>query len=77
MALATTKGKEFALKALEERRKKYADKKSTNNSALPAGSPMYFDCKGCNADIVVPETYLSRPQFCEECGALKQCGWLQ
>jgi len=73
----TAQGKEAALKALKERRKKNKDKEAVDNSKLPAGSPMYFDCIGCNGNIVVPESYMSRPKLCGECQAMKDLGWLE
>ncbi len=74
---ATTQGKQFALKELAERREANKKKKRIDNSSLPAGSPMYFDCVGCGEAIGVPEGYWSRPSLCEECHALKQLGWLE
>jgi transcription elongation factor Elf1 len=77
MTVATAKGKNVALKALADRRKRNEKKRRIDNSSLPAGSPMYFDCLSCNGDIVVPEGYISRPKLCDECGALKDLGWLE
>ena len=79
MALATTKGKVFALEALAKRRLENANKKQVDNSSLPAGSPMFFYCKSCNglADTL-PESFVGRPkQLCDECQALKDLGWLE
>jgi hypothetical protein len=75
--LATTQGKEFALKALSERRKVNRTKKRIDNASLPAGAPMYFDCLTCAADIVVPEDYTTKSKLCPECQALKEVGWLE
>lgn len=75
--METTKGKAAALKALKARRARNAKKPKIDNSSLPAGSPMFFDCLTCNAEIVVPETYLYKPDLCEECLALKKLGWLE
>ncbi len=77
MALATTQGKKVALAALAKRRKANKTRKRINNGSLPAGSPMYFDCNGCGAEIVVPEDYTSRPSLCSECQVLKDLGWLE
>lgn len=77
MALATIQGKKVALAALAKRRKANKTRKRINNSSLYAGSPMHFDCDGCGADIVVPESYTSRPSLCPECQALKRLGWLE
>lgn len=78
-ALATTKGKDVALKALAKRRKENAKKKKIDNGSLYAGSPMYFYCKSCDglADTL-PESYISPPKkLCDECQALKDLGWLE
>lgn len=76
MPVATAQGKQHALR--EWKKRSDANKEKDHeaiNDRLPAGSPMYFGCKGCNASISVPESYTSRPQFCAECEALKTCGW--
>jgi len=72
----TTQGKDAAVKALEERRKANKGKPRINNSSLHAGSPMYFYCIGCGGEIVVPESYTSKPDCCRECEAMKKLGWL-
>ena len=77
MPLATTQGKEAALQALAARREVNKTKKHVDNSRLQAGDWMYFDCLACNGEIRVPESYISRPMLCEECQALKDCGWLE
>ena len=79
MELATTKGKEFALKKLEERRVKGKDEEQINNASLPEGSLMYFYCIacGCVAEIL-PELYNKTPKgLCDECQALHDLGWLE
>ena len=46
--------------------------KQWDNSALPAGSPMFFYCKVCGhtADVL-PESYWGRPaQHCTQCQEL-------
>lgn len=77
MAVTTTLGKVEALAALQNRRMKNRRRKRVDNAALFAGSPMHFDCLGCGDDIVVPENYVTRPNLCEECQALKDLGWLE
>ena len=76
--LATTNGKEFALKALAERRKNKTEQ--IDNSKLQAGAPLYFYCIscGCLADKL-PENYFLRSpiKICKECQALKDLGWLE
>lgn len=75
---ATLGGKEYALQKLQERIKDNAgtdwDEKTRD---LPAGAPMFFGCVRCNAKIEVSENYLERPTLCDECQALKDCGWLE
>ncbi len=76
--LATTQGREFALEKLEERRKKSAIEKKTNNHALPEGSSMYYYCVvcGCLSDVL-PELHRDTPKrLCAECQALQNIGWL-
>lgn len=75
--MKTMEGKLAALAALQNRRNHNLEKKRVDNSKLPAGSPMYFDCIGCGQDIVVPETYLHKPDLCDECDAMKKLGWLE
>lgn len=77
MALATTQGKEVALKALAERRKQNETRNRVDNSRGYAGDPMHFDCITCGGDIVVLESYIERPKLCRECEALKEVGWLE
>jgi hypothetical protein len=77
MPLATTFGKEHALRALAERRAKNRDRQPIDNSSLYAGSPMYFGCIACNAVIAVPESYITRPTLCCECEAMNELGWLE
>ena len=79
IALATTRGKEFALYALGERRMESVQAKRIDNSELPAGSSMYFYCISCGGiSDVLPENYISIPRkICAECQALKDLGWLE
>jgi hypothetical protein len=77
MSLATEKGKKFALVALKKRQEKNKNKKRVDNSSLYAGSPMYFYCITCGGEIIVPESYITRSDFCIECQALKDAGWLK
>ena len=78
--LATTKGKQFALKALAKRREENATKTKIDNSSLRAGSPMYFYCKSCDglADTLPENYFLSTPRkLCGECQALEDLRWLE
>jgi len=77
MTLNTEKGKAFALKELQKRRKRNEGREKIDNGSLRAGSPMYFYCITCGEVIVVPEDYTSRPKLCPECRALKDLGWLE
>ena len=75
----TTQGKAVALEGLRLRRERGQIEKKINNSALYAGDPMYYDCAVCGCqDIVMPEGwFISKPDLCTECEALKACGWAE
>lgn len=73
----TTQGKKKAIAALEKRREENNTRERIDNGSLYAGSPMHFDCLTCGADIVVPESYITRPDLCTECQALKDLDWLE
>lgn len=74
----TMKGKKHALAKLAERREQNASRERKDNSTLPAGSPMYYDCKACGEEIAMPEGHIGPPPpLCNECQALKDCGWLE
>lgn len=77
MSLSTEKGKKFAIEALKKRREKNKGKKRVDNESLYAGSPMYFYCITCGEEFIVPENYITRSDFCVECQALKDAGWLE
>ncbi len=73
----TTKGKLLAIKALEARRANKPEQ--INNANLYAGSPVYYYCRSCGhlADKL-SETHFKAPKrLCDECQALKDCGWLE
>lgn len=73
--IETRHGKAWALAALANRR---ADRTPpVDNSALPAGAPMYFPCVSCGTAVGHPENFLTRRHLCVECEALKACGWLE
>lgn len=76
MPLATTRGRDFALKALAERRAENNSRTPFENSRLMAGSPVYLDCIACGGLIEHPENYLVRVELCAECSALHALGWL-
>lgn len=76
--LATAHGKKIALEQLAARRCRAKIEKKIDNSALHAGSDMFFECLTCGCqDIRVPENYVDRPKLCPECNALKDLGWLE
>ncbi len=74
--VATELGKDQALKALAERREANKTITRIDNSKLYAGEPMYFYCIGCGAQIMVPEGYITKPDCCPECTAMRKLGWL-
>lgn len=73
---ASARGRASALHALASRRRANETRERIPNDSLPAGAPMCFDCRTCGAAITVPEDYLTRPDLCVECMALKDWGWL-
>lgn len=75
--LATTQGREYALAQLAARREANKTRVRVDDWNLPAGSPMHFDCLTCGGEIVVPELWLTKPDLCRECQALKDVGWLE
>jgi hypothetical protein len=78
--LATTEGKEFALKKLTERRTQAKKDGQIDDGKLPAGAPMHYYCKTCGLIAeVLPENWFWSPpkKFCSECQALKDAGWLE
>lgn len=77
MALTTEQGKKFALEALRKRRERNKNQKRIDNRTLRAGSYMYFYCKTCGEEMAVPENYITSPNLCEDCLALKDVGWLE
>lgn len=74
----TASGREMALRKLAERRATYKRLPEDYNAGLPAFSPMFYNCIGCNAIFSLPEDWMPpRRQLCEECEALKTMGWLE
>lgn len=61
---------DLALEQYNKRKEKFADKQ-INNSALPAGSPMYY-CRFCGCPTeTLPESHMRAPTTkCEPCDAL-------
>lgn len=47
-----------------------------DNSSLPAGAPMFFSCISCGHHIIVPETWITKPDLCIKCEELQKLGWL-
>ena len=58
---------------------KYRENRHFDNSALPAGSPMHYFCRGCYKEVAVkPECWFldPPPKYCEACEALAVHGLL-
>jgi hypothetical protein len=52
----------------EERKTYWRGHPRVDNAKLHAGSPMYYYCRLCGQQIVLPETHLQMaPWFCEDC----------
>lgn len=64
---------------LANRRARHKNQKRIDNGALPAGSPMYYYCRGCGAPFEPwPEAHLDpAPRYCVPCWALAQHGLLE
>lgn len=77
MSYATEKGKDAALAALQLRREHKPVK--VDNAGLPAGCPLFYYCIACGAEAAkLPEDHIRPPPaLCDECEALKVCGWLE
>lgn len=54
--------------SLEERKARNKSKRRMSNSALYAGSPMYYYCHLCGNEMVLPESHSCiAPRYCHEC----------
>lgn len=62
---------------LRLRREKSTEEGQIDNSALWAGSPMYYYCKYCGVPTdTKPETWISQPKtVCDDCQTLIELGW--
>ena len=68
--------REKVLIALRERQEN--PPKKIDNGSLYAGSPMYFYCKLCQAEIVLPEDFICAvPQLCNDCNFIKDKGFVK
>jgi hypothetical protein len=53
---------------LAQRRARWSGYARQDNSKLYAGSPMFYYCRICGAEIVLSETHIEpAPWFCTEC----------
>lgn len=77
MTQTTGLSKAESLEELARRRIVNKVRPHVNNSSLPAGSPMFYRCIGCGEDIVVPETWITKPDCCDECQRLIKLGWME
>jgi hypothetical protein len=77
MATLESPEKARALQELAERRVQNATITRVKNSDLPAGAPMYYYCRTCGEEMVLPETHGGRaPRYCDACTQLIAKGWL-
>ena len=52
----------------EIRKKRNAKKERVDNASLYAGSPMYYYCRLCGNEMVLPESHMSMaPRYCDDC----------
>ena len=70
--------KHAALVAWQGRRRQHEDDKARefDNTALPAGSPLYFTCHACFGWVVLAEDYLTGQALCYDCRDLADKGWI-
>ena len=62
-----------ALQEQAARKEKNKDTKRVDNTALYAGSPMYYYCRGCNEEMVLSETHSEpSPKLCYPCKELAE-----
>ena len=51
-----------------ERKAYWANRERVDNSKLPAGSPVFYYCKLCGAEITMSEIHVApAPLFCPDC----------
>lgn len=51
-----------------QRKAYWANRERVENSKLPPGSPLFYYCKLCGAEITMPEIHIApAPLFCAEC----------
>lgn len=59
----------------EQRKEVNAHIERIDNSSLFAGSPMYYYCRTCGAQMVEPESHpYPAPKFCDDCISEGQVG---
>lgn len=52
----------------EKRKRANAKIKRIDNTKLHAGSPMYYYCRACGAEMIEPESHpYPAPRFCAAC----------
>lgn len=52
----------------EQRKKRNSKIKRKKNDELPAGSPMYYYCHSCGAEMIEPEDHAyPAPRICAQC----------
>jgi hypothetical protein len=74
--MSESSAREQAQIALYNRKQTAPEK--VDNSALHAGSPMYYYCRSCGwLSDVLPEDHLSQPKrLCAPCKLMQDQGWL-
>lgn len=72
--------KEVAVGDFFRRKKENSQRPQKDNSALYAGSPMYYYCRHCGAEDVKPECFDPRTDPiknpCDDCKTLVSKGWM-
>jgi len=54
--------------SFRQRKAYWANRERVDNSRLHAGSPVFYYCQLCGAEITMPEIHIApAPLFCTEC----------
>ena len=54
--------------SFEERKLANSKKERVDNGKLYAGSPMYYYCRLCGNEMVLPEAHVcAAPRYCNDC----------
>lgn len=65
--------RDAALQEQAARKEKNKNIKRVNNQDLYAGSPVYYYCRDCSEEMILPETHIEpAPRLCFPCKKLEE-----